>query len=232
MKWTLVTGGAKRLGRALCEHLARRGHSLLIHYRQSEKEAREVQRYCQGLGVQAEIVQGDFSTVITTQQFAEKVLAHFPSVEHLINNVGTYFVGSTLNTPPQAWEEMMATNLNAPFILSTALAPTSTITNLGIAGLQGLRADTYSTAYMIAKTALLQLTKSLAKELAPYHVRVNMVSPGYLETSVDLPRDVKKIPVGYTTTLAEVVAVIEFLLDPKNRSITGQNIEISGGVRL
>jgi len=235
MRWTLITGGAKRLGKALCEHFAKKGRSLLIHYRQSETEAKELMLRCRDLGAPAEIVQGDFSTLDSTMQFAKDILARFPNVEHLVNNVGTYFVGSALKTPLNAWEEVLSTNLNAPFILSTAFAPSiinakGTIINIGIAGLSSLRADTYSTAYMIAKTGLLQLTRSLAKELAPHQVRVNMVSPGYLETAVDLPKDFGKIPMGRTTTLQEVVNVVDFLMN--SPSITGQNIEVAGGIRL
>ena len=95
-----------------------------------------------------------------------------------------------------------------------------------------MRADVYSTAYTMTKASLLLLTKSLALELAPDQVRVNMISPGYLEDSVDLPMDLSKIPMQRPAKSEEVADVIAFLLSDKAYYLTGQNIEVAGGTRL
>ncbi|KAF3362335.1 putative 3-ketoacyl-acyl carrier protein reductase, fabG [Chlamydiales bacterium STE3] len=237
MKWTLVTGGAKGLGRNTALTLAKLGHSVVIQYRHHAAEAEEVIKQCRIYGVNAEAVCTNFRTFLDIESFIQVVLERFPEIQHLVNNVGSYSIGSALTTPLDKWEEIFMTNLHLPFLLSKAFSPSiirneGTITMIGVAGLQNLRADTYASAYASAKTALLQLTRTLAKELIAHQVRVNMVSPGYLENAIDLPSDLSKIPLGKPTTLEEVSQMIAFLMDDKNRSITGQNIEIAGGIRL
>lgn len=235
--WTLVTGGAKGLGAEICRTLAESGFPVVVHFRKSEKEAHEVAGYCQSKGVLAEIIQGDFTTKESTLAFIENYKSRFADSENLINNVGNFLVKGALQTSEEEWLDIFQTNLHAPFYLSQALLPSlkkrqGAIINLGVAGITTFRADSYSSAYNAAKTALFSLTKSLAKELAPYQVRVNMVSPGYMENAVDLPLDLKVLPMGRPSTLKEVASLISYLLGESGKTITGQNIEIAGGVRL
>lgn len=235
MKYTLITGGAKNLGSKLAEHLALEGHSVVIQYRNSASSAEEVVQRCRAYGAEAHLIRGNFETIADIEAFLAEYRERFPETKHLVNNAGSYFLGSALHTPQQEWENLLLTNLHLPFMLSKALsgsiiASKGTMTMLGVAGLTCARGDTYSAAYTIAKQALLQLTKSLAKELVAHGVRVNMVSPGYLVNAVDMPVDAKKIPIGYPSTFEEVAKVVSFIINAE--TITGQNIEIAGGVRL
>lgn len=238
MKWTLVTGGAKRLGAEICRILARQGHHIVVHYNKSEREAADVVSSCKRIGgVHADSLQGDFSTPDSTQAFIKTYLAKFESTANLINNVGNYLINSALETSLSDCNNLFQTNLHAPFALIQGLVPSikrhqGNIINIGVAGIDSFRADTYHTLYGITKLSLLMLTKSLAKELAPSLVRVNMVSPGYLENSVDLTENGRSLPMKRACTLKEVGDVIAFLLKNENQYITGQNIEVSGGVRL
>lgn len=233
MKWTLVTGGSKRLGAAICLSLAKRGHPVLVHYRNSRQEAESVAEECRKLGVDAQTIQGNFSTLNSTLEFTEKCLRSYPDIKTLINNVGNYLVKSAEATTPEEWNELFQTNVHAPFALCHAFLPglkscRGNIINIGVAGANTVHANVKRTAYVATKMTLLMLTKSLARELAQAQVRVNMVSPGYLENAVDLS-DAKIL---HPVALEEVVHAIFFLLDEQNGSITGQNIEISGGVGL
>ena len=237
MAWTLVTGGGKRLGAEICRQLALSGYNLVIHYRTSFQEASEVAAFCRRAGVRAELIQGDFTTRDSTLQFVEKYLKQFSATQNLINNVGNYLLGAASQTSLDNWYDLFQNNLHAPFIIINGLLESikkekGGIINLGAAGLNQGRADTYSTAYRCAKMSLWMLTKSLAKELAPFLVSVNMISPGYLENSVDLPSDPASLPMGRPASLSEAAALIEFLLSPKGKYITGQNIELAGGVQL
>lgn len=237
MTWTLVTGGAKRLGAEICRTLARQGHSLVVHYHTSQKEAEGVAAYCRSLGVKAEILQGDFTTRASTEDFLERYLTRFYETQCLVNNVGNYLKAAASETTVAEWEALFQNNTTAPFLIITRLADTlklnqGSIVNLGIAGLESGRADLWCTAYTCAKLSLLKLTRSLAREWAPCQVRVNMVSPGYLENSIDLPQDITSLPMRRPATLSEVSDMIAYLLSPQSRYITGQNIEIAGGVRL
>lgn len=237
MKWSLVTGGAKNLGAVVCKELARQGYPVVVQYRNSAKEAQHIVKECLKYKVEAECIQGDFSTMESTQKFIDAYQKRFPETQNLINNVGNYFIGSSLKIPVDQWYDLFQTNLHAPYLLIRSLLPSlkkfqGSIINLGVAGLNSLRADTYATAYTMTKSGLLMLTKSLALELAPAHVRVNMVSPGYLEESVDLPKDLSKIPMQRPAKNQEVAEMIAFLLSDKAAYITGQNIEVAGGTRI
>ena len=235
--WILVTGGAKRLGAAICLALAEKGYSIAVHYRHSEKEALEVVAKCQALGVQAIPIQGDFSSVAGVMNFVQRYLQQFPETSALINNVGEYLVRSALQTSIDEWMRLFQTNLHTPFLLSQALAPAlirskGQIINIGVMGLMRRHANTYSTAYAIAKDGLWMLTLALAREFASQGVRVNMVSPGQLEISIDLPQDTNQLPMHRPGYCREVCHVVNFLLDPASAYITGQNIEVAGGVGL
>ena len=237
MVWTLVTGGAQRLGAEICRTLARHGYDVVIHYNHSHREAIHLVKECRKLGVKAECLQGDFSERASIEKFIQEYQKQFPDTANLINNVGNYIMKSGLTSDMSEWYDLIQTNLNAPYELIRALVPSikqqkGSILNLGVAGMEGLRADIQATVYTLTKVALWMLTRSLAKELAPDLVRVNMVSPGYLEISVDLPKDLAAIPMKRTGTTQEVAKVIVDLIGPDNSYITGQNIEVAGGIRL
>lgn len=102
------------------------------------------------------------------------------------------------------------------------------IVNIGVSGIQHVLADVHSTAYTSAKLALWAVTKAFAKEFASKGIRVNMVSPGVLEKTVDAPA----LPMGRRATFAETARVVVFLLAEEKSYITGQKIEVAGGVRL
>lgn len=233
MKWTLVTGGAKNLGAALCLSLAEKGHSIVVHYNQSHRAAHEIVNQCKEKGVEAEAIQGNFASIDGVKEFLKRYQQQFPDTDLLINNVGDYLIRSAMQTHIEEWLKMFQLNLHTPFILSRALIPSlikrqGQIINIGVAGLTKNSANTYSTAYFLAKDSLWGLTRSLARELAPQHVRVNMVSPGQLKISIDT----HQVPMQRPAHCWEVCRVVNFLVDPKSSYITGQNIEVAGGLGL
>lgn len=236
-KITLVTGGAIRLGAAICDALAEKGANLAIHYRHHREEAEEIAVQCRRKGVFAETIAGDFSTVSGVETFLEEYQSRFPDTLNLINNVGNYAVASALETSVEVWQELFQVNFLAAMMLIQRLAPglmknKGRVVNLGVAGLKTHRASTYMPAYKALKGALLAMTQSFAKELAPLQVTVNMVSPGMLDIAVDAPSDPSKLTMGRLASCDEVARVVAFLLEPSSGYITGQNIEVAGGVGL
>ncbi|SCC90859.1 3-oxoacyl-[acyl-carrier-protein] reductase FabG [Chlamydiales bacterium SCGC AG-110-M15] len=237
MQWTLVTGASRNLGKALAIQLAKSGHNIVVHYKSNAKEASIVAETCRQHGVKAETIQGDLSCATSTSDFIKRYSTKFPNTRVLINNVGNYHIGSALNTTPEQWISLFHTNLHAPFALSRSLTPSliknqGHIINIGVVGNTKGVNSTYCPAYMIGKHALWGLTQSLAKELAPQSVNVNMISPGHLEHSVDLAKDLNTLPSGRPVHPDEIASVLHFLLDEKNQQITGQNIEVAGGFAL
>ncbi|MBA2368995.1 MAG: SDR family oxidoreductase [Candidatus Protochlamydia sp.] len=236
MAWTLITGGAKGLGAQLCYTLAELKIPLAIHYNTSTKEAFQVVEKCKALGGEAEAIQGDFSTAESTLDFVYRYQKQFGETKNLINNVGNYLIKSALETEIIEWISLFQTNLHAPFILTKHLIPSlihsqGHIINIGVSGLETRQARTYSTAYTLAKECLLSLTRALAYELAPKGVKVNMISPGYLDTSIKKPEP-HQLPMGRTASCGEVARVLTFLLDPASGYLTGQNVEVAGGIGL
>lgn len=237
MSWTLVTGGARGVGRAICLSLAENGYDVIVHYNTSRKEALEVVACCRKFGVSAEAIQGDFASRTSLDNFIKRYRRRFRATHNLVNNVGNYLVARASETSEDEWYALFQTNLHAPFAISKALLPSlqrhhGSIINIGFSGVNYLRADSHSTAYNVTKSALWMLTRSLAFELAPLGIRVNMVSPGHLENSVDKPLNPRALPMHRLGTLSEVVRVVVFLLQDESGYITGQNIDVAGGVRL
>jgi NAD(P)-dependent dehydrogenase (short-subunit alcohol dehydrogenase family) len=237
MGWTLVTGGAKRLGAQIAQTLAAMGHNVVIHYNSSQKEAQAVVDACRKYNVKSDLIQGSFSSREETELFVKNYLKQFPDTHYLVNNVGNYVEKPGTQTSLDEWYDLMQTNLDAPFALIKGILPSiikaqGAIVNMGVVGMEGLRADVHSTAYTISKVGLWMLTRSLAKELASDLVRVNMVSPGYMDISVDLPEDVTNLPMKRAGKPHEVARIVAMLLDKESSYITGQNIEVAGAVRL
>lgn len=238
MKWSLITGAAKGLGAAISFELASRGYSIVIQYNTSKIEALEVAAKCRELTANVEIIQGNFSTPQSTQRFIDSYLDKFSDTKNLINNVGNYCVDTGLKTPISTWIDLYQVNLFAPLQLTQALVPAiksahGSILNIGVTGIQSVRADTHATAYTATKLSLCMATKSLAKELIGTGVRVNMVSPGYMENALDLPEDRRGLLGERAATLSEVALVVSFLLDSEKAAyITGQNLEVGGGFKI
>lgn len=236
MSKTLVTGGARNLGREIVLKLAKENQDLIIHYKTSKIEAFQLVKECHDLGVEAEAVFGDFSSLEGMQAFID-LLKPFKNIKNIVNNVGNYLVKPILETSLNEVNALFLTNLYAPLFLIQSLIPSinkekGSIVNIGVCGIDHGRAENYSTAYSMTKASLLMLTRSLAKELASFNVTVNMVSPGMLEGSMDAPNDIEKLPMKRFGTMPQVADVVLFLLNPNNHYITGQNIEVAGGLRL
>lgn len=233
--WTLITGASKRIGKGIALRLAKEGHNICIHYNVSIGEAKALQYECLALGVQAELIQANFSTINHIHHFIQEYKERFGSMNALINNIGNYAIESIAMTSNEVCLDLFQTNFFLPFMLSREFLPLlkasqGSIINLGVSGLLTSISSQKAPIYFSLKMALLQFTRMFAKEVAKDLVRVNMVSPGYTTTSIDLPKS--SLPFGRMAEVDEVAQVVAFLLNEKNSYITGQNIEVAGAVGL
>ena len=233
MKKILITGAAKNLGGYLAEKLAKNKYSVIVHYNNSKTEAKEVVKSCRLEGVEAELLQGDFSTNESLSDFVSNLKSMTSELYGFIHNVGNFEVGSFLNTPYSKWQELIQVNLNASFYLLKEIIPLlktqmGHIICMGFAGINNVKADTYCSAYSLTKQALLFMVKTIAKEVSASNIKINMISPGYLEKSVVFPKD--PFPMQRPASFEDIFQTVKFLLD--HTYITGQNIEVSGGIRL
>ena len=158
-------------------------------------------------------------------------------VDLLINNVGNYNPQDVTLLDPDVWDETIAANLSGAYYCCyeslKLMREGASIINIGMAGLEGIRANTRGADYYVSKTGLLVLTRALAAGYASRKIRVNMVSPGQLENSVDLPppEEIGRwVPLGRSGTLDDIASAVHFLLDADY--VTGQNVDVAGGYRL
>lgn len=236
LRSALITGSSVRVGRTIALHLAREGWFVHIHARTRNAQAEETLREVLDGGGQGAIATGD----IATRQGCEEVFAQIDpdlGLDLLVNNIGVYRTGPLAGLPAQDWDAMMRTNLDGTFHCSQLAIPRlrkgGSIVNLGYVGVASLAGSLKTAAYSATKAGILVLTKSLALELAPRRIRVNMVSPGQLENSVDLPEDyARRIPLGRPGTSEEIAGLISWLASEAGSYVTGQNIDVAGGLML
>jgi 3-oxoacyl-[acyl-carrier protein] reductase len=233
----VVTGGARRLGRHLCAALAARGYDVVILYRSSEEAAHALVQQISATGRRARALAVD---VAVEQQVADtfaEIARREGRVDLLVNNVGNYNPQDVTRLTPAVWDATLATNLSGAYYCCFHALPlmpeAGSIINIGMAGLDGIRANTRGADYYVSKTGLLSLTRSLAVGYAGRKIRVNMVSPGQLDNSVDLPPPDEigqTVPLGRAGELQDIAQAVEYLLDATY--VTGANIDVAGGYRL
>jgi 3-oxoacyl-[acyl-carrier protein] reductase len=233
----VVTGGARRLGRHLCEVLTRRGYRVVIVYRTSQQDADALVQHLQGQGCAARAVQADISAQADVQRLFEDVAASEGRVDLLVNNVGNYNPQDVTKLDPSVWDATLASNLSGAYYCcyhALRMMPDGgQIISIGMAGLEGIRANRRGADYYVSKTGLLVITRALAAGYADRHIRVNMVSPGQLDNSIDLPPPDQiglEVPLARPGTMEDISQAVEYLLDASY--VTGVNIDVSGGYRL
>ncbi|AIZ46219.1 diguanylate cyclase [Deinococcus radiopugnans] len=233
----LVTGAAHGIGRALAVALAREGYGVAVHYRGSAGQAEDTAQRCEDVGVQAVTLQADLRDAAQARELVRRAHAAFSgsSLAVLVNNVGNYVNRPLLETTDAEWAEMLGSNLTSTFATCQEAAPLmrtagfGRIVNLGYAGAHNLTARPGIVPYVIAKTGVLQLSRSLASVLAGSGVSVNVVSPGVIETSVSQP--LREIPAGRAGTVAELVDAALYFVRASDY-VTGQELEVAGGWNL
>jgi len=235
----LVTGGARRIGRALAVALAGEGASVVIHYRESGSAASQLAASIQADGGTAALVEGELAdpgVAIGLVSVAAEAIGR--PVDLLVNNASTFAQGSALDTTVEQWDLNQAVNLRAPFLLAQGLVRSlpkkgpADIINLN--DYRALRPGADHFAYTISKAGLHGLTHSLALALAP-RVRVNELALGAVLPPEKAPADYMhtlrdEIPTGRFSSTAEVAGAMLFLLE--NQGVTGQTVCIDGGRHL
>jgi pteridine reductase len=180
-KTVLITGGAKRVGATVARALHAAGANLAIHYRQSSREADALAAGLNAVRAgSAALVQAELLEVAKLPALVEFAVRSFGGLDVLINNASTFYPTRIGEITPQAWDDLLGTNLKVPTFLSQAAAPALRRTRgliINIVDIHALRPLRDYTVYCTAKAGLHMLTRSLAKELGP-EIRVNGISPG------------------------------------------------------
>ena len=240
----LVTGSSSGIGRAAAEALAANGARVAINFHHNEAGAEAARSEIVGVGGKAIVVQADVTQASEVQQLVEHTVSEFGPIDILVNNAGSLIERlKILELTEERWDEVIDLNLKSAFLCSKAVAgsmmerKTGAIINVSsIAGRNGGALG--SIHYSAAKGGVITFTKGLAKELAPFGVRVNAISPGVIDTpyheQFSSPEMMKTyagmIPLGRVGTPAEVGKVICFLASDAASYLAGETIEINGGM--
>lgn len=235
-KVALVTGSAKRIGRAVANALADRGVHQAVHYRTSKTEADEAVELFRVLGVEAESFQADLSQVKEVEALASEVLKRFGRLDILVNNASVFFPSPLGEVTDLQWDTLINTNLKGPFFLAQKVglamkaAVGGTIINIGDWAAE--RPYAGYLPYCISKAGVVAMTKGLAKALAP-EVRVNCINPGPVMLPEDLSEAEKeevmrKIPLQRTGSPADIANAVVFLCEGTD-FMTGAVITVDGG---
>jgi pteridine reductase len=237
-KVVLITGGGKRVGAAICRRLHVAGANLMLHYRSSAGEARLLQAELNHQRANSvALIQADLLDVAKLPSLVEQTLQTFGRFDGLVNNASSFFQTPVGEITVAGWNDLLGTNVQAPLFLSQAAAPALRKAQGAIVNITDIHAERplkNYVVYSIAKAALVGLTRSLARELAP-EVRVNAVAPGPILwpddeafNEVSRQRIISHTPLRREGRPDDIAAAVKFLLADA-LYVTGDTLNVDGG---
>lgn len=240
MKYALVTGGSRGIGRAVSLRLAKAGYTVIINYQSNEQAAQETLQAIQSQGGQAELLRFDVSNPESVQSALESWQTAHPEdyIDVLVNNAGIRRDNLLVWMEPDEFETVLRTNLFSFYHVTRPLL-TPMIRHkhgriINIASLSGITGLPGQCNYAAAKGGLIAATKALAKEVAKKNVTVNAVAPGFIKTDMTdglEEAELKKtVPMNRFGSAEEVAALVAFLASDDASYITGECISINGGL--
>lgn len=242
-KVALVTGASKGIGKASALKLAKLGLKVAVNYNTSEELARGVVAAINSKGGESFAVHADVSQSDQARGMVDEVAEAWGPVDVLVNNAGIIDDGLLIRMPDEAWERVIATNLNGTFYCSRAVLRSMVRARWGriinISSVVGIRGNAGQSNYAASKAAINGFTKSLAKEVANRNITVNAITPGYIRTDTVevLPQELKDriltwIPQGHFGEVDDIAHMVAYLATDKAKYITGQVISVDGGMAM
>ncbi|RUT70712.1 3-oxoacyl-ACP reductase FabG [Flavobacterium cupreum] len=241
MKCVLVTGGSRGIGSAVCKKLAvEANYHILINYHSNKTAAEETLQEIQKLGATGEILGFDVSNFEEVQKVLTKWQEANPEaiVEAIVNNAGITKDGLFMWMTPDDWNGVVNTSLNGFFNVTQFFIQKMLRNKYGrivnMVSVSGVKGTAGQTNYSAAKGAIVAATKALAQEVAKRNITVNAVAPGFIRTDMTSALDEKEllklIPVNRFGEAEEVADLVSFLISKKASYITGEIININGGI--
>lgn len=240
-KVALITGGTRGIGKEIAIELAENGFDIALNYR-SEKDAQSnVKEEIEKLGVRCELVKADVSNFEQCEEMVKETIEKFGRIDVLVNNAGITKDGLIMRMKKEDFESVIDVNLTGTFNVTRNVIPYMIKQRSGrvisLSSVVGVAGNAGQTNYSASKAGIIGFTKSLAKEVASRNILVNAVAPGFIDTDMTkvLSDSVKEgihaqIPLRRMGTPREVAKVVKFLSSEDSSYITGQVINIDGGM--
>lgn len=242
-KLAIITGGTRGIGKQIALTFAKEGYNIAINYRTENEDLKNTKKEIEENNVKCFTFQGDVTNFKDCEQFIKQIVEEFGNIDVLVNNAGITRDTLLMRMKEEDFKQVIDTNLIGTFnvtknVISYMMkARSGRIIN--ISSVVGISGNAGQTNYAASKAGIIGFTKSLAKEVASRNITVNAVAPGFIETQMtdvlkeDIKEEIaKKIPLKRMGTPQDVANVVKFLASSDSSYITGQVINIDGGMLM
>ena len=241
-KKVLITGGSRGIGKATAVLLSLAGSDVSLNYFNQKEAADEVKASVEANGRECLTFKADISQEREVNSMVKNIIDRWGQIDILVNNAGIWTYGEMGNMDASVWAETMKINLDGVFYACNAVVPAMKMKGQGgiinVSSTAGVRGEAFHSHYAASKGALMSFTKSLAVELASFGIRVNCVTPGWVDTDMctevfsdrDFRRKVEEsIPLKRIPGPEDIAGPILFLASELSRHITGEILNVNGG---
>lgn len=239
----VITGGTRGIGKQIALELAQNGYDIATNYRTENDDLKDLVNQVEKIGVKINTYKCDISNFENTEEFIKNVITDFGKIDVLVNNAGITKDGLLMRMKKEDFEDVIDVNLVGTFNITRNAIPYMIKAKQGriinISSVVGVSGNGGQTNYSASKAGIIGFTKSLAKEVASRNITVNAVAPGFIQTKMtDVLKDevkdeiMKQIPLKRFGTTEDVTNVVKFLTSDESSYITGQVINIDGGMLM
>ena len=240
-KVALITGATRGIGKQIALTLAKEGYDIAINYRKENEDLENTKKELAEIGVEVLAVQGDVSNYEDCERFVKQVIEKFGHIDVLVNNAGITRDSLLIRMKEEDFKQVVDTNLGGTFNVTKNVISYMMKAHSGriISSVVGVVGNAGQTNYSASKAGIIGFTKSLAKEVASRNILVNAIAPGFIETDMtgvlkeEIRNEIaKNIPVKRMGSAQEVAKVVKFLASEDSSYITGQVINVDGGMLM
>lgn len=239
----VITGGTRGIGKEIALSFAKQGYDIAINYRKENEDLENIKKQITQLGGNIYTYQCDISNFESCEDFTKNIIAEYGRIDVLVNNAGITKDGLLMRMKKEDFESVIDVNLVGTFNMTRNVIPYMIKAKKGrivnISSVVGISGNAGQTNYSASKAGIIGFTKSLAKEVASRNITVNAVAPGFIQTQMtDVLKDetkdeiLKQIPLRRQGNVADVANAVKFLASEESSYITGQVINVDGGMLM